>query len=123
MAIVVDEYGGSSGIVTLEDVMEEVVGEIRDEFDEEDDVEYVKMDDNNYIFDGKTNLQDVCKITGLDNTIFDRSKGESDTLAGLMLEILGLIPKTDREITVSHVRLKVVSVNKKRIEKISINIP
>lgn len=123
MAIVIDEYGGSSGIVTLEDIMEEVVGDIRDEFDEEENVEYVKMDDNNFIFDGKTHLQDVCKITGIDNTVFERAKGESDTLAGLMLEILGLIPKTDREITVGNIRLKVVSVNKKRIEKISINIP
>lgn len=122
MAIVVDEYGGSSGIVTLEDVMEEIVGEIRDEFDEDEDVEYVKIDDSNYIFDAKTNLQDAARITELDVSVFEDSRGDADTLAGLMLEILGFIPKVDREIQVNNIKLKVVSVNKKRIEKISIRI-
>lgn len=122
MAIVVDEYGGSSGIVTLEDVMEEIVGEIRDEFDEDEDVEYVKIDDSNYIFDGKTNLQDAARIIGLDVSVFEDSRGDADTLAGLMLEILEFIPKVDREIQVNNLKLKVVSVNKKRIEKISILI-
>lgn len=122
MAIVVDEYGGSSGIVTLEDVMEEIVGEIRDEFDEDEDVEYVKIDDSNYIFDAKTNLQDAARITELDVSVFEDSRGDADTLAGLMLEILGFIPKVDREIQVNNIKLKVVSVNKKRIEKISILI-
>ncbi len=120
MAIVVDEYGGVSGLVTLEDVMEEVIGEIKDEFDEDEELDYVKIDDNNYIFEGKTNLTDVSKIADVDAAIFDKAKGDSESLAGMMLEILGIIPKVDKEIMVGNIKLKVVSVNKKRIEKITL---
>ena len=120
MAIVVDEYGGVSGLVTLEDVMEEVIGEIKAEFDEDEELDYVKIDDNNYIFEGKTNLTDVSKIADVDAAIFDKAKGDSESLAGMMLEILGIIPKVDKEIMVGNIKLKVVSVNKKRIEKITL---
>lgn len=120
MAIVVDEYGGVSGLVTLEDVMEEVIGEIKDEFDEDEELDFVKIDDNNYIFEGKTSLTDVSRIVGIDSAIFDKAKGESESLAGMMLEILGVIPKVDKEISVGNIKLKVVSVNKKRIEKITL---
>ncbi len=120
MAIVVDEYGGVSGLVTLEDVMEEVIGEIKDEFDEDEELDYVKIDDNNYIFEGKTNLTDVSRVADIDGSIFDQAKGESESLAGMMLEILGVIPKIDKEIMVGNIKLKVVAVNKKRIEKITL---
>ena len=121
MAIVVDEYGGVSGLVTLEDVMEEVIGEIKDEFDDEEELDYVKIDDNNYIFEGKTSLTDVSRIVDIDAGIFDKAKGESESLAGMILEILGVIPKVDKEITIGkNVKLKVVAVNKKRIEKVTL---
>lgn len=122
MAIVVDEYGGSSGIITLEDIMEEVVGDIRDEFDEDEDTEYVRVDDKNFIFDGKTNLQDVIRFANIESDIFEEIRGESDTLAGLVLEIVGQFPKVDREILLDNIRLKIVLVSKKRIEKISLHI-
>jgi CBS domain containing-hemolysin-like protein len=100
--------------------MEEVIGEIKAEFDEDEELDYVKIDDNNYIFEGKTNLTDVSKIADVDAAIFDKAKGDSESLAGMMLEILGIIPKVDKEIMVGNIKLKVVSVNKKRIEKITL---
>lgn len=123
IAIVVDEYGGSSGIVTLEDVMEEVIGEIQDEFDDHSEVVYTKVDDNNYLFEGKTMLNDVCRIIGVDTTTFDDIKGESDSVAGLLLELVGRIPKLDREITIDGFKFKVVAVNKRRIEEVLITLP
>jgi len=121
MAIVVDEYGGSAGIVTLEDVMEEVIGDIKDEFDEEEEVEYVQLSKDNYIFEGKTLLNDVCRIIGEDTDYFDKMKGESDSLAGLIIEMLGSIPKIETEIEYHDVLLKIVSVSRKRIEKIHLS--
>lgn len=123
MAIVVDEYGGTSGIVTLEDVMEEVIGEIHDEFDTEREVDFQKIDDFNYIFEGKTMLNDVCRIIGVDTETFDKVRGESDSMAGLLLEMIGIIPKKGREITFEDFRFKVESVSKRRIEKILITLP
>jgi CBS domain containing-hemolysin-like protein len=123
MAIVVDEYGGSSGIVTLEDIMEEVIGEIKDEFDDEIEVVYKKIDDFNYLFEGKTLLNDVCRIIGIDTNTFDEVKGEADSLAGLILEIKGFMPKTDAEITQGPYRFKVVTVSKRRIEQILLTLP
>ena len=120
IAIIVDEYGGSAGIVTLEDIMEEVVGDIRDEFDEDQEVDYIQIGKDNYIFEGKTLLNDVCRIIGEDTSIFDEEKGEADSLAGLILEITGVIPKQEKEITVGKTLLKVISVNKRRIEKINV---
>ena len=122
MAIVVDEFGGSSGIVTLEDIMEQVIGEIKDESDEESEIDYVKIDDYNFIFDGKTLLNDVCRITGEDLEAFETARGESDSLAGLVLENLGHIPKKNKEFILDRYKLKVISVTKKRIEKIKFTI-
>ena len=122
MAIVVDEYGGSSGIVTLEDIMEEVIGEIKDEFDDEVELEYIKLDDNNYIFEGKTLLNDVCRVIGVDTITFDKVRGDADSVAGLILEMFGHIPKAEREITYGKFRFKIVAVNKRRVEQIKITL-
>lgn len=121
IAIVVDEYGGSAGIVTLEDVMEEVIGDIKDEFDEEEGVDYVKLTESNFIFEGKTLLNDVCRIIKEDTDYFDKLKGESDSLAGLIIEMMGSIPKVETEIEHRDVLLKIVAVSKRRIEKIHLS--
>ena len=123
LAVVVDEYGGSSGIVTLEDIMEEIIGEIKDEFDDEVEVVFKKIDDYNYLFEGKTLLNDVCRIVGIDTNTFDEAKGEADSLAGLLLEIVGFIPKADTEIPYNQFRFKIVSVNRRRIEQILFVLP
>jgi CBS domain containing-hemolysin-like protein len=123
MAIVVDEYGGTSGIVTLEDIMEEIIGEIRDEFDDNIEVEYTKIDDFNFLFEGKTMLNDVCRIIGVDTETFDEVRGESDSVAGMILEMIGFIPKKGREISYEGFKFKIESVSKRRIEQILITLP
>ncbi len=122
MAIVVDEYGGTLGIVTLEDILEEVIGEIKDEFDDEIEVEFQKIDDYNYQFEGKTMLNDVCRIMGLDTNVFDEVRGDADSVAGLLLEMIGHIPKKDREIIYDDFKFKIIAVSKRRIEQILITI-
>ena len=122
LAIVVDEYGGSAGIVTLEDIMEEVFGEIKDEFDEEEP-EYRKLDDLNYIFEGKTLLNDVCRVIGEETTLFDEIKGDADSVAGLVLEVVGHIPKVDTEVSYNDFHFKIVSVDKRRIKQVLLTIP
>ena len=120
MAIVVNEYGGTMGIVTLEDIMEEVIGEIKDEFDDDNDVEYIKLDEYNYIFEGKTLLNDVCRVIGEPTGYFDDLKGNSDSLAGLVIELLGHLPKAEKEIKVKDYHLKAITVTNRRIEKINL---
>ncbi len=122
MAIVVDEYGGSAGIVTLEDILEEVTGEIRDEFDEEHDVRYRKLDDRNYVFDGQTLLNDVCRITGVAVNTFDAIRGNADTIAGLALELAGDIPKAGDEIKCPPHLMTVVSADNRRIKQIRLSL-
>ncbi len=115
LAIVVDEYGGTSGLVTLEDVIEEIVGDINDEFDD-DDLAYSKIDDKNYIFEGKTSIKDFCRILDdEDETIFEEEKGESETLAGFILEISGKFPKKGEKITFKNYTFTIEAVDKKRI--------
>lgn len=121
LAIVVDEYGGTSGIVTLEDILEEIVGEINDEFDSEtDDITYSKIDDYTYIFEGKTLLNDFCKVMGLDDRIFQDVKGESDTLAGLVLEMAGKIPDSGEQFTYGNFIFKPEVVDKRSIKSIRV---
>ncbi|MGC9470135.1 MAG: gliding motility-associated protein GldE [Bacteroidales bacterium] len=121
MAIVIDEYGGTQGIVSLEDILEEIVGEISDEFDE-DESTYTRIDENNYIFEGKTQLNDFYKIMGVSPDVFDKVKGDADTLAGLILEIRGEIPGQDEIITIGKYIFRIESVDKRRIRKIKVTV-
>jgi CBS domain containing-hemolysin-like protein len=123
MAVVVDEYGGIAGIVTMEDILEEVTGDIRDEFDEESEIRYRKIDDFNYLFEGQTLLNDVCRIAGLEPGTFDPVRGTSDTLAGLALELKGDIPLIGTEVGWNGYQLKVTIADKRRIEQLKLSLP
>ncbi len=122
IAIVVDEYGGTSGLITMEDVIEEIVGEINDEFDEDSNLAYSKLDNNTFIFEGKTSLMDFCKLTGVDHKTFDTVKGESESLGGLLLEIHAMLPNAGEKIIFDKFLFTTVAVNDKRIKKIRVQI-
>lgn len=119
IAIVVDEFGGTSGIVTMEDIIEEIVGEINDEYDEEE-VPYVKMNANTFIFEAKVLLSDFYKILKLDDETFDDVAGEADTLAGLLLEIKGEFPKLHEVITYRNFRFEIVEMDERRIVRVKV---
>lgn len=121
MAIVVDEYGGTSGAVTFEDVIEEIVGDISDEFDDED-VIYSKLDDNNYVFDGKTPLIDVYRILEIEGDAFEQVKGEADSLAGFLIEISGKILKKQERINFENFQFTIEAADKKRVKQVKITI-
>ncbi|NOY51602.1 MAG: gliding motility-associated protein GldE [Chlorobi bacterium] len=122
LAIVVDEYGGTSGIITLEDIIEEIVGDISDEFDEDDESDYKKLGENRYKFLAKTPINDFCKIIKVDDETFDNIKGESDSLGGLLLEINGNIPGKGSIINYENFSFKVIDVDKRRLKEIEITI-
>ncbi len=122
LAIVVDEYGGTSGLVTLEDIIEEIVGDISDEFDDED-ITFSKLDATNYVFEGKTTLKDFYRVLKIeDETLFEEQKGESETLAGFVLEIAGSFPKKGAKITFNKYTFTVEALDKKRIKQLKITI-
>jgi gliding motility-associated protein GldE len=121
MAIVVDEFGGTSGLVTMEDILEEVFGEINDEFDE-DEIYYSKLDENTFVFEAKMLINDACKYMELELDIFDEVRNEADTLAGLILELNGNMPKQNQEIKYHPVTFKIEAVDKRRIKRIKVII-
>ncbi len=120
-AVVVDEFGGTEGIVTMEDIMEEIIGDIRDEFDDEESVNK-KLDDNSYIFEGRIMITDACKAMGLKPDTFDQVKGESESVAGLVLELAGEIPKENQVITIGDFEFTISEIDKNRIKKVKIAI-
>ena len=123
LAVVLDEYGGTQGIITLEDVIEEIVGDISDEFDE-DNLFYSKLDSKNYIFDAKTNLKDFLKIVQLsDEEGFEKVKGEAETLAGFLLELSQSLPKIGQKLTFENLVFTIESVDQKRIRQIKVTLP
>lgn len=122
LAIVVDEYGGTSGLISLEDIIEEIVGDISDEFDDEDLI-FSKLDENNYVFEGKTPLKDFYRVIKLKNSeLFEENKGEAETLAGFLLEISGSFPRKNDVILFDAFSFTVEAVDKKRIKQIKVSI-
>jgi len=122
LAIVVDEYGGTSGLISLEDIIEEIVGDISDEFDDEDLV-FSKLDNNNFVFEGRTSLKDFYRILKLeDHSVFEAKKGDAETVAGFLLEISGSFPKRGEVILVENFAFKVESMDNKRIKRIKLTI-
>ena len=121
MAIVSDEYGGTSGLITLEDLIEEIIGEINDEFDEVA-LPYQKLDDRTFIFEGRTTLHDFCKALDIDTSVFDEIKGESESLGGLMLELNRSMPNAGDKIAFERFVFTIVAVDQKRIKRIRVSI-
>ncbi|MDZ4794481.1 MAG: gliding motility-associated protein GldE [Bacteroidota bacterium] len=120
-AVVVDEFGGTSGIVTMEDILEEVIGDIRDEFDDEESNNY-KVDDNNYIFEGKIMIHDVCRIMKLPVDTFDKVRGESESLAGLILEVAGEFPTVDWVIPCGDFEFGIMQTDNNRIQLVKVTV-
>lgn len=121
MAIVVDEYGGTSGLVTLEDILEEIVGEINDEYDEEER-QYVKLNYNTYSFEGKTLLSDFCRILNIDDDEFEEVAGDADTLAGLLLELKGDFPSMHEHLEYKNYAFDVLGIDGRRISRVKVTI-
>ncbi|MBF4484703.1 MULTISPECIES: gliding motility-associated protein GldE [unclassified Flavobacterium] len=121
LAIVVDEYGGTSGLVSLEDVIEEIVGDISDEFDDEN-LNFSQIDEKNFLFEGKINMKDFYRIVDVNEDVFESHKGEAETLAGFILEILGNFPKKDQKVAFENCVFTIETVDKKRVKQIKVTI-
>jgi putative hemolysin len=121
MAIVVNEYGGTLGLITLEDIIEEIMGDINDEFDEVG-LHYQKIDDNTFVFEGKTSLHDFCKLINVDPTTFDPVRGESKSLGGLILELNRELPRTGSQITFERFTFAIESADRKKIKRVKVSI-
>lgn len=121
IAIVIDEYGGTSGLITMEDVLEEIVGEINDEFDESE-IPYQKLDNHTYLFEGKTSLNDFCKVVNIETAVFEEVKGESESLGGLLLELHSTLPHAGKKIRFKEFLFTVVAVDQKKIKRIRVHI-
>lgn len=119
MAIVVDEYGGTSGLITMEDILEEIVGEINDEFDKED-APFTRVDESTYVFEGKTSLNDFCRAMGVDSSLFESVKGESESLGGLLLELFSRFPRAGEKTVYDRFLFTVIAVDQKRIKRIKV---
>lgn len=122
MAIVVDEYGGTSGLVTLEDLIEEIIGEINDEFDDADDIFFQEIDPSTFVFEGKVSLNDFCKKLDLDTQIFDEVKGENESLGGLLLELNSKLPKNGTKIIYDEFTFTILAVDARKIKKVKVQI-
>ncbi|AWW30894.1 gliding motility-associated protein GldE [Echinicola strongylocentroti] len=122
MAIVVDEYGGTSGLVTLEDLIEEIIGEINDEFDDADDMFYKRIDESTFIFEGKVSLNDFCKKLELEPQVFDEVKGDSESLGGLLLELNTKFPNAGSKIKFEHFTFTIMAVDARRIKKVKVHL-
>ena len=119
MAIVVDEYGGGLGVVTMDDIIEEIFGEMNDEFDEEE-TQYNKLDEHSYVFEGKTNISDLCRVLELPDDYFDDYKGESETINGLITEVYEKIPNIGQKLEIGKIEFRIESVDKRKINRVKI---
>jgi CBS domain containing-hemolysin-like protein len=117
----VDEYGGASGIITMEDILEEIVGDINDEFDEVE-VFYSKLDDSNYVFDGKTPITDLTRIIYISDDYFDYFRSDIESIGGLIVEIAGRIPRIGEVYSYSNLEFKIESADRKRVRRVKITI-
>ncbi len=120
MAIVVDEYGGTSGLITLEDIIEEIFGDINDEYDDVDAINYTQVDANTFVFEGKVEISDLCRILNIDQNYFDDVRGNNESLAGLLLELFSRLPRTGEITTHRNITFKVQSADKRRIKKVRV---
>lgn len=121
LAMVVDEFGGTQGIVTMEDILEEIFGEINDEFDE-DEVFYSRLNDHTYVFEAKILINDMCKFMGIDTEVFDEARNEADTVGGMLLELQGEMPKQGDEIVYEQFKFTIESADKRRIKRIKVEV-
>jgi CBS domain containing-hemolysin-like protein len=122
LAIVVDEYGGTVGLVTLEDIMEEIIGDIKDEFDEGEEFNYQKLNESTYVFEGKIMLNDFCRIMNLNADYFDEVKGESESLGGLLLELNSKLPKNGAKIRFKDFEFTILAVDTRKIKKVKVHL-
>jgi putative hemolysin len=120
IAIAVDEYGSTAGVITLEDILEEIIGEIRDELDDKTELDYAQLDADNFVFEGKTLLNDMYRAMGIKNNPFENVKGDVDSIGGLILELSGKIPQANEEIDFNNFRFKVLNMDNHRIRKVKV---